>query len=411
MKYNNFFILTIIKFSMKIKFLFIIFESLFINFLCESYCRFGENCLCKICGEDKNYSNCNYYNLFCDSNAGIEYFEDFEQNYNDYFSDINGLKNICGSNVITINTKEKKQNFEILRINNENSQQFLKNENIHCYYEFENKYYKENNKNISLIIEHKSNSNEIIEKKINFFIIILLNSKTNSANIFDLNKNSLNNNIEIIELKYYSHFSLFIDVDKNEKIEESITISLNYEDNKKLSPIYILLIILGGLIFFILVIFVISIIKSKLKKNQRQVVNRNNNNNPSPQELEKKIKIQKIKQLFETELVPIYYSKEHDEKGFNGCTICLKKYRDNLSKIIILPCNHIFHYKCLYDWLINNSHWKCPICNIDLTERVKLISKSNKNSEDQINVKALNINNAVTPTSNELISLNVNTNN
>ena len=263
----------------------------------------------------------------------------------------------------------------------------------------------------ALIIEHKSNSNEIIEKKINFFIIILLNSKTNSANIFDLNKNSLNNNREIIELKYYSHFSLFIDVDKNEKIEESITISLNYEDNKKLSPIYILLIILGGLIFFILVIFLISIIKSKLKKNQRQVVNRNNNNNPSPEELEKKMKIQKIKQLFETELVPIYYSKEHDEKGFNGCTICLKKYRDNLSKIIILPCNHIFHYKCLYDWLINNSHWKCPNCNIDLTERVKLIAKSNKNSEDQINVKGLNINNAVTPTSNELISLNVNTNN
>ena len=123
--------LTIIKFSMKIKFLFIIFESLFINILCESYCRFGENCLCKICGEDKNYSDCNYYNLFCDSNAGIEYFEDFEQNYN-------------------VNTKEKKQNFEILKINNENSQQFLKNENIHCYYEFENKYYKENNKNISL---------------------------------------------------------------------------------------------------------------------------------------------------------------------------------------------------------------------------------------------------------------------
>ena len=83
-----------------------------------------------------------------------------------------------------------------------------------------------------------------------------------------------------------------------------------------------------------------------------------------------------------------------------------------MSKIIILPCNHIFHYKCLYDWLINNKHWKCPICNLDLTDKVKLISRSNKNSEDQINIQKLNLNHGiVTQASNDLISLNINTNN
>jgi hypothetical protein len=161
-------------------------------------------------------------------------------------------------------------------------------------------------------------------------IIIMLYSSTNSANIFDLNKNSLKDNTEIIELKYYSGFTIFIDIDSNENINESITITLNYKDNKKFSPIYILLIILGGLIFIILIILFISIIKSKLKKEQRP--RRNGiTERRSTEELEKNIKIQKIKQLFKTEFLPQYYSKKLDEKGFNGCTICIKKYKNNLS--------------------------------------------------------------------------------
>ena len=220
----------------------------------------------------------------------------------------------------------------------------------------------------------------------------------------------MKDNTEIIELKYYSGFTIFIDIDSNENINESITITLNYKDNKKLSPIYILLIILGGLIFIILIILFISIIKSKLKKEQRPRRNGNTERN-SNEELEKKVKIQKIKQLFKTEFFPQYYSKKLDEKGFNGCTICIKKYKNNISKIVILSCNHIFHYKCLYDWLINNKHWKCPICNLDLTEKVKLVSRSNKNSEDQINIQKLNLNyEIVAQTSNELFSVNAHTN-
>ena len=396
---------------MKIKFLLIIFESLFINILCDNYCKFGDSCSnsCLICGQDNIYSDCNYYNLFCETTTEIQYYDEYKENYNNYFSQINGLKNICGSNVISINSKVKKQNIEILKINNENSQNFLSSEKIHCYYEFENKHYRDDNYATSLKIEHKNNKNEAITNKINFNIILLLYYISNSEIILYLNQKTLNNNIETIDLKYYSYFSFFIDVDTNTNIKETLTISLYYEDNKKLSPVYILLIILASLIFIILVILVISIIKTKLKKNQRSEAD--NDNNPSPEELEKKLKNQKIKQLFETEFVPVYYSKELDEKGFNGCTICLKKYRDNLSKIIILPCNHIFHYKCLYDWLINNNHWKCPICNVDLTESVKLVAKSNKNSQEQINLINLNINRPIVQTSNDLISLNVITNN
>ena len=388
---------------MNFKFIYLIFLFSKIKILSSKYCRFGESCLnnCNNCGEDNDYSKCNYYNLFCDTNSGIKYFENYENHYIQYFSNNNDINYICGNSNIIIKTKEKTKNFELISTNNEETQQFLKKENLHCFYEFENSYFKDNNINLSLIINHKTNDsvNNNENDAINFMIIIMLYSSKNSANIFDLNKNSLKDNTEIIELKYYSGFTIFIDIDSNENIKESITITLNYKDNKKFSPIYILLIILF-----------ISIIKSKLKKEQRPRWN-GITERRSTEELEKNIKIQKIKQLFKTEFLPQYYSKKLDEKGFNGCTICIKKYKNNLSKIVILPCNHIFHYKCLYDWLINNKHWKCPICNLDLTEKVKLVSRSNKNSEDQINIQNLNLNNGmVAQTSNELISVNVHTN-
>lgn len=400
---------------MNIKFLFILYQTLFINIFCENYCKLGASCLnsCVNCGMDNNYIDCNYYNLFCESYNGIKYYDEYESKYIEYFSNNNQLKKICGNNFIKIDTDESKKTYELLIINKDNSQSFLKNEKMHCYYEFNNQYYKDSNKNISLIIEHKLYDNNINEDITNFMIIILLYSQKNSANIFDLNINNLKNKVEIIDLKYYSGFTCFIDVEQNNNIKDSLSISLDYIDNKKLSPIIILLIILGGLIFIILVILVISIIKSKLKKRQRiNNLNNNNPNQPNQEEKEKKDKVKKIKQLFDNELVPLYYSKELDDKGFNGCSICLKKYRNNTSKIIILFCNHIFHYKCIYDWLIINKHWKCPICNLDLTENVKLCARSNKNSQDQINIQKLNINHGITTqTSNDLFSLNVNTNN
>ena len=391
---------------------FAIFQSLFVYINSENYCKFGSSCLnnCIICGINNNYSNCNYYNLFCETNSGIKYYEEYKINYIKYFSTINELKNICGQNYIKINSNKKKQNIEILKIN-ENKEDFLKVQNLHCYYSFQNEYYKDKDKKLSLIIEHKGNRNNNNENNVKFSIIILLYSQSNSANIFELSQQYLNNDKETIELKYYTSFIIYIDVDSIENINESIIISLDYKDNKKFSPIYILLIILAGLILIILIILVISIIKSKFKGNQRRRV-AETRESVNRAELEKNEKIKKIKQLFETDFVPIYYSKELDDKEFNGCTICLKKYRDNISKIIILQCNHLFHYKCLYDWLINNKHWKCPICNLDLTEKVKLVSRSNKNSEDQINIQKLNINHGIaTQTSNDLISLNINTNN
>lgn len=400
---------------MKYNYFSFILSSILIRIFSVEYCKYGVSCLssCTYCGEDNNFNGCNYINLFCGNiNSDIKFISDYQSKYINYFSQNSALTNICGKNKIEIAKKEKKQSIDILKINKDNTQSFLNTQKMNCYYEFENTYFKDTSKNITLIFEHSGNSNG---NNLDFIIIIMLYPNSNSPHIFDLTKTNFKNKKETIDLKHYSSFSIFIDVAQSTNIQESVSISLNYIDNKKLSPIIILLIILAGLIFIILVILLISIIKSKLKKNQRtgnrnSIRNNRTNVELTQEEIEKMEKMKKIKQLFESEIVPQYYSKEHDDKEYNGCTICLKKFRDNISKIYILPCNHIFHYKCLYDWLINNHHWKCPICNLDLTENVKLVARSNKASKDQINI--INFNQAIpTISSNEIISLNVNTNN
>lgn len=46
------------------------------------------------------------------------------------------------------------------------------------------------------------------------------------------------------------------------------------------------------------------------------------------------------------------------------CTICCEDYEDD-DRVIILPCDHIFHNNCIIPW-IQNSSTKCPICHAEI---------------------------------------------
>ena len=49
-----------------------------------------------------------------------------------------------------------------------------------------------------------------------------------------------------------------------------------------------------------------------------------------------------------------------------NCTICLEDYKNN-SEVIYLFCKHIFHFKCLKNWLDKNILMpKCPNCNYNV---------------------------------------------
>ena len=66
-----------------------------------------------------------------------------------------------------------------------------------------------------------------------------------------------------------------------------------------------------------------------------------------------------------------------------ACTICLEDFK-NGSQVIETPCYHLYHAKCITNWLYKNvMHPKCPNCNYNLIE----IKKEQKSDVMIIQIK------------------------
>jgi len=60
--------------------------------------------------------------------------------------------------------------------------------------------------------------------------------------------------------------------------------------------------------------------------------------------------------LIETTIIHHAEDLSSDKKD---CVICLEEFK-NGDEVITLPCFHLYHKKCISDWLkLNNA---CPIC-------------------------------------------------
>ena len=53
-----------------------------------------------------------------------------------------------------------------------------------------------------------------------------------------------------------------------------------------------------------------------------------------------------------------YRAPRREEVG-TECNICKEPYRSS-SKVVSLPCRHVFHYDCIHKWLV--SERTCPCC-------------------------------------------------
>jgi hypothetical protein len=80
-------------------------------------------------------------------------------------------------------------------------------------------------------------------------------------------------------------------------------------------------------------------------------------NPPASQEIINKLKHFKMEKEF--------YKKniEEDKFEFPKCTICLMELSEG-TDVILLPCEHIFHEKCITKWL--KVHNTCPLCRYEL---------------------------------------------
>lgn len=80
------------------------------------------------------------------------------------------------------------------------------------------------------------------------------------------------------------------------------------------------------------------------------------NSNPTRKNIIEKLKTVKLNEI--------------EEKD---CSICLEEYNYQ-SKIILLPCLHCFHSKCIKKWLSKNV--TCPICRKDINKENPVYPKT-----------------------------------
>ncbi|KAI3877491.1 hypothetical protein MKW92_051398 [Papaver armeniacum] len=52
------------------------------------------------------------------------------------------------------------------------------------------------------------------------------------------------------------------------------------------------------------------------------------------------------------------------------CAVSLEKFKDGDELRLLLPCNHVFHTKCIDPWLV--SSYTCPFCRCNLVPETTL---------------------------------------
>ena len=80
----------------------------------------------------------------------------------------------------------------------------------------------------------------------------------------------------------------------------------------------------------------------------------------------------KIEFALKNYLKPKKFLKKFGAKDGTTCTICIDEFKEKKSRVSVTPCKHVFHYKCLSNWLSKNvMNPKCPNCNYNLIQDVK----------------------------------------
>lgn len=70
-----------------------------------------------------------------------------------------------------------------------------------------------------------------------------------------------------------------------------------------------------------------------------------------------------------------------NEQADCQCAVCFHEFQLNENEVRKLPCNHLYHDKCIFPWLLNNP--SCPTC------RVSLMNDIEEDFEDAIRRKTM----------------------
>ena len=352
--------------------LFIIIINLFHNLIiknqntlnCES--KYNECFNCSVCGVEET-CNCYWDKNTKTCKTGLDKILSLDfYNYFTTCSDDNSktiIEKYCGNTILEVD-----DNDEIKFKMPENSGIFG-TQNLYCEYlytPFDKKeiYYK--------LKYEPSTSNENIEK-IYFYLKITYNDETSAAGYlttkqFEKNFDSVKQiKIAIYFLKGIEDFPFSFTIERiGEKAKIALYITIAF---------IILACLLCALVIYCLskkisenarlrqrTLFELAMARQRGEYNSEEVASETD----IEEENRKKIKI-----LLKTTLAPKKFLKKYGLKDGNTCTICIEEFKENKSRVSITPCNHVFHYKCLTNWLVKNvKNPKCPNCNFNLVSNI-----------------------------------------
>ena len=58
-----------------------------------------------------------------------------------------------------------------------------------------------------------------------------------------------------------------------------------------------------------------------------------------------------------------YCKKVQNKIEYPNCCICISEVKKG-EETVLLPCGHMFHWKCCLTWLKKNN--TCPVCRFEL---------------------------------------------
>ena len=340
-------------------------------------CSLDTNCVeCSFC---EDYSQCNFYNIFCYQNKSGQFKRDEKLQYNlsIYYKKNNEINNFCNSRNISLDTLKKTFNiFE--SINKDLTKSY------HCDYYINNIYYFDHSTDSAKINFEIKNINTG-NSKIKFFLLFIYKTSKN-LHFFHFTDEELRNSSFSKIIDQISDFEILLDffsVDASESIEENLVLSISTDNpSKRLRIIYIAIIAL--LCFFILVIIILIFLYFFLKKKMKL-------------EQERRIKEEQQKILAKKKLVQDFIKNDlksqlfSEKTNFNDCetcTICCDNFIIGQSEVSITPCAHVFHHECIKKWVLEKiDNPICPNCNFHFMDYIKNPVKINIKKKENSKIK------------------------
>ena len=126
------------------------------------------------------------------------------------------------------------------------------------------------------------------------------------------------------------------------------------------------------------------LMNQRARENMIRIQQENDNMEFDDSENIEEINRLKLDELFTKQMAEHTYKSEYNKYG-GGCSICLEDFKKK-SKVSKTPCNHVFHHKCIKDWLQKNAkNPKCPNCNKEvISDDISIDEKGEKIDEANI---------------------------